>query len=64
MAPSLTLPSPNSARASSVRPEPSRPVMPRISPLRRSKLTSLNLPFQVRWSTFSTGSFEMLAGTK
>ncbi len=43
---------PKSASASSVRPEPSRPVTPTISPPRISKLMSLSA-----WSTFSPSTF-------
>ena len=59
--PSLIAPSsarcmPNSVRASSVRPEPSRPTTPRTSPLRKVKLTSANSPRRDRPVTSSSGS--------
>ena len=46
---------PKSVSASSVRPEPSRPVMPSTSPWRSVKLTSSNSPRRDRLSTSSSG---------
>ncbi len=43
---------PKMARATSVRPAPTRPPSPTISPLRTSKLMSLKTPGSVRPSTF------------
>ena len=46
---------PNSASASSVRPEPSRPMMPSTSPLCKAKETSSNSPPRVGALASSTG---------
>ena len=44
------------ARATSVRPAPTRPLRPTISPLRTSKLMSVKRPGLVRFSTLSATS--------
>ena len=48
--------SPKSAWATSLRPAPTNPAKPRISPRRRAKLTPVNLPGEDRFSTRSNSS--------
>src|SRR3954454_10566071 len=47
---------PKTARATSLRPAPTRPARPRISPRWTSKVTSVKTPSRVSRSTLSTGS--------
>ncbi len=47
---------PNTARAISLRPAPTRPARPTISPARTVKLTSLNVPVEARPSTSRMGA--------
>ena len=55
MSPESTRSAPISARASSVRPAPTSPYTPRISPLCRVKLMSSSTPLRFRPRTSSTG---------
>src|SRR4051794_7765419 len=54
--PASGLSMPKIARATSLRPAPTSPARPTISPRRTSKLTSTNTPSRVRRSTLSSGA--------